>query len=87
VTDEPITELKISIARLETEFKNLALEVRAMPDRFEGMIPRHEVEREITVLTGRIKALESNQTWLVRAVIGAWVSGVGFVAFAKKLFG
>ena len=84
--DEPITEIKIAIAEVRGDLRHLAHDIKNALQKQEAFITRREANEKSEVLEERIVSIESNQSWAVRLIVGAWIAGAGVVAFGKRLF-
>ena len=69
-------EMRQQMKDLSQDVKTINAVLAAQNDVF---VPRREIEEKFTHHHGRIAKLESHQIWTVRAVVGAWLSGIAVV--------
>ena len=78
-------DLHVAFARFEgtvsTEIKNLAHDMKNL----FATLAAYATTRDLKAAEDRVTKLESNQTWIVRSIVGAVVSALlaGVVAVAK----
>jgi hypothetical protein len=70
------------LARIDERTENTQHRLRNLEQRFDA----YATNRDLLSVTDRVERLENNQTWVTRAVVGAWIGGLGVIAFGKKLF-
>lgn len=80
--EQNATKIEVALAEVRNDLKHLAHDVKNALQKQEGYVTRREHEAS----DERISAIESNQTWAARAIIGAWIAGAGVIAFGKRLF-
>ena len=78
ITHQDLLEIKVSLARIE---ERLAAYQETQDALAKRIAETHDA------LSKRIDALEANQTWAVRAIVGVWIAGAGVVAFGAKKIG
>jgi hypothetical protein len=78
VTDEFAAKVIDRLARIETK-----------QDTLVSVLLTLATKVELGAIEDRLETLESDRTWLVRAVVGAWIAGLATVGaiFTKKFGG
>lgn len=72
-TGERLAALETGIKTLNTAITRLEAKIEAWNSAF---VPRTEINEALKNRDERLKALEQNQTWLWRAIIGAVIGGI-----------
>lgn len=71
-------EIGAALARIEAHQEAIVERV----GRIEAKIDAAPTMRDLEPFDARVRALEATQTWVVRSIIGAAVSGLGALALA-----
>jgi len=79
---------------MRAEIKHLNKGIETTSGKIDSLaksyVPRPEYDQMNSATAARLKSLEDSREWIIKAVIGAWLSGLGVVlgcvfAFSKIL--
>lgn len=81
---DDISELKSALASQSTDIKHILHDIRNIAAQQQAQMSRGELESRLNALDARITKMEAAQTWVVRAIVTAWLAGIGVVGVFFK---
>jgi hypothetical protein len=85
-TPDQMTAMLVALGRIEENQKASYLRLANVETKLDGQPTRREFEEARKADQARIKSLEDSRSWIIKAVIGAWLAGVSFIyAVARKV--
>ncbi len=86
MSESEITSMLVALGRIEEWQKANNHRLTSVEAKIDSQPTRREFEEARRSDQSRIKSLEDSRSWIIKAVIGAWLSGITFVyAVARKV--